>query len=415
METQTAKVVPSNPSNSVESIVKQADAIDVSSKVRLAEKFDEVFQKKLLKLQNMKFKTEEDLIQRFPFPDELVDEDGTYTWCDYIVLTQDIVPAIIAEEWTELPASTGRIKFNSLLKSKYIGISSPQVIKFLSENPDHQQWSQRRRSQRSRATVSSAPYKVIACDLAQLPPGVGGSYKYLFNLVDLWSKYAWSKPISRKSGPIVARELEIILKSLPAGAKLGVLRSDNGTEFKNPEVTAVLKKYGAGQVFSTPALPQSNGAIERFNATILTMLNSDLLGDKKVSSFAPSLKRALKTYNHSINTATGFFPSLLNSTTLAANVKAAVNQKLAQNAAGTQPNLRYQKPLVPGGKIRITLEQLDNSVKQAIKNHTYKASHHPTYSEQVFTVTKQDADNFVRVEGTSDKYPRGACLLIKTP
>jgi hypothetical protein len=141
-------------------------------------------------------------------------------------------------------------------------------------------------------------------------------------------------------------------------------------------------------------------------------LFSDLVGDKKISSFAPALKRALKTYNNSTNTSTGFISAMLNSHTLAANLKKAVQEKLQQNAQGTQPNARYQKPLMPGDRIRIAVEELDNSIRQKIKNHVYKFSHHAVFSEKVFITVRQDKNTFVHVEGTKNLYPRGSCLYV---
>ena len=45
-----------------------------------------------------------------------------------------------------------------------------------------------------------------------------------------------------------------------------------------------------------------------------------------------SLKRALKTNNNSMSTATGFLPSMLNKTELPAAIKNALNARLAKDA-----------------------------------------------------------------------------------
>jgi hypothetical protein len=184
------------------------DTEDVSAK---AEKFfnernDASFQKRLLKLQNMKCKTESDLKQRFPFKDELEVEQGVYSWHQYIVLSQDLVPDVLVAEFKDMPPATGRIKFNSHLKQRYIGISSPQIIEFLSKNDDHQRYRQRRRSNRSSTTVSTAPCSVLAADITFVPKR--GSTKYLLVVLDLFSKYVWCKPLS-KLGDSVLREIEI--------------------------------------------------------------------------------------------------------------------------------------------------------------------------------------------------------------
>ena len=86
---------PSRPSASIEEIVKTADEIDPASRKRTEEKADPDFYKKWKKIQKTKFVDESDLIARFPYPDELEDEDGIFMWGDYIVLSQDLVPNII--------------------------------------------------------------------------------------------------------------------------------------------------------------------------------------------------------------------------------------------------------------------------------------------------------------------------------
>jgi hypothetical protein len=114
----------------VTSSVDDVENVSAKADKFFQERVDANFQKRLLKLQNMKFKTEADLKQRFPFKDELDSEQGVYSWHDYIVLSQDLVPDVLTAEWKDLPPATGRIKFNSHLKQRYIGISSPQIIEF---------------------------------------------------------------------------------------------------------------------------------------------------------------------------------------------------------------------------------------------------------------------------------------------
>jgi transposase InsO family protein len=372
------------------------------------ERSDASFQKKLLKLQNMKFKSE-DLRQRFPFKNELEVEQGVYSWNEYIVLSQDVVQSILESEWKEMPPATGRIKFNSHLKQRYIGISSPQIIEFLSKNDDHQRYRQRRRSNRSTTTVSTAPYSVLAADITFVPKR--GSTKYLLMVMDLFSKFVWCKPLS-KLGDSVVREIEVIIKSLPVGAKLGALRTDNGTEFKSEAMKAMLAKYEAKQVFSLPGAPQSNGAVESINRVIKTNLFSTLDGDNSIGSFAPAVKRVVKAYNNTMSRAHGFIPAFLNSPSLPADIIQAVRKRLSANAKQKEPNARYQPPLKAGDKIRIAVEELFNSIKLKIKDKTYKASHHATYSGQIFTVRMQDANNRVSIMELKDTYPRGACLLV---
>jgi Integrase core domain len=237
-----------------------------------------------------------------------------------------------------------------------------------------------------------------------------GTTKYLLVVMDLFSKYVWCKPLSKLD--TVVREMEGIIKSLPTGAKTGALRTDNGTEFKNEAMKTMLSKYGMKQVFSLPGAPQSNGAVESINRVIKTNLFSELDGDKTIGSFAPAVKRTVKAYNNTMSRAHGFLPAFLNTSALPADIIIAVRKRLSANAKQKEPNARYQPPLKAGDKIRIAVEELFNSIKLKIKAKKYKASHHATFSGQVFTVKMQDANNRVSIIELKDTYPRGACLLV---
>ena len=407
---QVASAASKSTAAGIETIVSVANKGVISGRQQLERKFDAEYQKRLLKLQNAMFKTQSDLIKRFPFQNELTVKKGVHTWSGLVVLSQDQVDDILEQEWAELPASIGRIRFNSYLKQRYIGISSPKIIDFLAHDDLHQQYRQRRRSQRTKTTISSAPFKNFMCDLTDIPRR--GVYRYLLCVVDTFSKHAWVTPLAAKSGKACARELQKILDSLPPGARVSNLKSDQGSEFRNPEVRAVLDKTKTTQSFGLPGNPQGQGAIESFSRTIKSYLFSDLINDKSIASFAPALQRVTKIYNNTISRATGFVPACLNDPNLPPHVLDAVSAKLHQNAKGTHPNLRYQPKLKPGDNIRIAAEQLDNNIMQQIKSGKYKPSHHATFSKQVFTVSLQDKNNFVRIEENRDFYPRGACLLI---
>jgi transposase InsO family protein len=398
--------------SAIAAIVKEASSTDVSDNADkiLKEKFDKEFQSRLLKLQNMKFKTESDLVKRFPFPDELEEEDGVYTWFDYIVLSQDLVQGVLEAEWKELPNATGRQKFNSILKSKYIGISSPIIIAYLESNDEHQIYRQRRRSQVTKTTVAQAPFKQWSCDLTDIPKR--GIYRYLFCVTDLFSKYLYVVPLAKKSGEIVARELDKILQSLPEGVRVGSLKSDNGNEFKNAEVRAVLAKTDTKQVFGLPHNPLGNGQIEGLNRVTKVNLFSDLNGDSKIGTFVPALKRCAKAYNDSISSSTGYQPTVLHRSNLPPEVVKDVLKRLNQNSAGRDVNARFQPPLMPGDRVRLTLESLDNEIKEQIKGGKFKSSHTQVYSDKVYIVVLQDKNNTVQVEGLNRKFPRGACLKV---
>jgi transposase InsO family protein len=386
---------------------ENTDPTDKDNK-RLLERSDTDLQARLRSLRQFKFRDEADLVARFQY-DGLTEDEGVYEYEGYVVLDQTQVKAILTAEYKDLPNTTGRQKFVSHLRSRYIGISNTNVTDFLKNNDLHQLYSQRHRSSRAITSVSSGPFKVIMTDITYIEPVL--NMKYLLVLIDQWSKYIWVKLLS-SLGATVATAIKEILLTMPT-KQVGVIRSDNGSEFKNSTMTAMLKDLGVKQYFATPGLPTSSGTVEVANKHIKEAMYSILHDTKKdLPSVQDAIAKSVKMLNETVNKAHGFMPSALNKSDLPEAIVDEVNRKLASNAEQTAPNARFQKFLEPGSKIRITLEELDPRIQQQIKAGTYKASHNQTYSSKVFTVRKQDTQNRVAVEGLSYTFSRGACLLV---
>jgi transposase InsO family protein len=387
---------------------ENADPTDKDNK-RLLERSDSELQARLRSLRQFRFRSEDDLLERFPYPDELTEDEGVYDFEGYIVLDKTQISAILSAEYATLPASTGRAKFVSHLR-RYIGISNLEVSNFLKGHNIHQLYTQKRRSSRAVTSVSSGPYKVIVCDITFIVPVLNA--KYLLVMVDQWSKYTYVKLLSNM-GATVANAIREILRTMPT--KVGALKTDNGTEFKSATMTNMLKEFGTKQIFSTPGVPTSNAQVESQNKHIKEAMYSILHDTKKdLPSVQAAIEKAVKMLNTTVNKAHGFMPSALNKPIeeLPQSIIDEVNKRLASNAEQTAPNLRYHPYLQQGSKIRISLEELDPKVQQAIKNGSYKASHNQTFSSKVFTVKKQDALNRVSTMEHSFTFSRGACLLV---
>ena len=66
------------------------------------------------------------------------------------------------------------------------------------------------------------------------------------------------------------------LVEIETGRKVKLLRSDNGTEFKNSSFASFLREHGIVQEFSPAYTPQSNGMAERENRTLVEKASSML-------------------------------------------------------------------------------------------------------------------------------------------
>jgi len=102
-------------------------------------------------------------------------------------------------------------------------------------------------------------------DLAELSSisKYNDKYKYLLNVIDIFSLYAWSVPLKDKT----ATSITAALKTLFQNRKLINIQSDKGTEFVNGNVPRYLKRQGVR--FHTTLNPDIKGAIgERFQSSL---------------------------------------------------------------------------------------------------------------------------------------------------
>jgi len=92
-------------------------------------------------------------------------------------------------------------------------------------------------------------------------------YKYLLNIIDVFSRYARSVSLKDKTGQLIAAGLTTLFQN----RKPTTLQSDKGTEFVNSTVQQYLKRQGVD--FHTTHNPDINRAvIERFNRTLKTKM-----------------------------------------------------------------------------------------------------------------------------------------------
>ncbi|KAJ9547459.1 hypothetical protein OSB04_020002 [Centaurea solstitialis] len=120
-------------------------------------------------------------------------------------------------------------------------------------------------------------------------------------LFDEFSRFTWVEFLKKKSQ--VPSVLINILKRLQVlhGLQVRVLRSDNGTEFKNSITEEYLASVGITHNFSAPRTPQQNGVVERKNRTLVeaarTMLNASGLS---LTFWAEAVDAACYTQNRSL-------------------------------------------------------------------------------------------------------------------
>ncbi|KAJ9547553.1 hypothetical protein OSB04_020096 [Centaurea solstitialis] len=151
---------------------------------------------------------------------------------------------------------------------------------------------------------TSKPLQLIHMDLCgpMRVQSINGR-KYVLVIVDDFSRYTWVKFLRSKDGAsdiIISfiRNVQVRLQ-LP----VQVIRTDNGTEFKNRKLDSFLDSVGITHTFSTARTPQQNGVVDRKNRTLVEAARTMLTFSKLPLHFwAEAVASACFTQNRSLIT-----------------------------------------------------------------------------------------------------------------
>jgi transposase InsO family protein len=112
--------------------------------------------------------------------------------------------------------------------------------------------------------LPESPWKDISVDLLEIT-----SENHLLVVVDYYSRWIEAILLRKTDAQHVIKSLEAIFRThgLPE-----TIRSDNGPPFASREFEAFLKSLGIIHKKGVPYWPQSNGEVERCNATLLKIV-----------------------------------------------------------------------------------------------------------------------------------------------
>nr|GEU75921.1 putative ribonuclease H-like domain-containing protein [Tanacetum cinerariifolium] len=105
---------------------------------------------------------------------------------------------------------------------------------------------------------------------------------YWLVITDDYSRFTWVFLLATKDETCPILKTFITSLENQLSLKVKVIRSDNGTEFKNSDLNQLCRLKGIKREFSVPRTPQQNGIAERKNSTLIeaarTMLSGFLVG-----------------------------------------------------------------------------------------------------------------------------------------
>ena len=132
-------------------------------------------------------------------------------------------------------------------------------------------------------------------------------YKYLLNIIDVFSRYSFSFPIKTKKPSEIAPFFKQVIDEVKP--KKMWFTFDNGNEFKG-DVKKLLVERGAEIHLNDPkSLNSKNtvGLIERFNKTVLNKIRK-YMTSKDTVKYVDAIPDMIDNYNNTVHSATNRTP-----------------------------------------------------------------------------------------------------------
>ena len=125
-------------------------------------------------------------------------------------------------------------------------------------------------------------------------------YKYLLNIIDIYSRYAWSFPIKQKTPEQIKELIRKVMNEVnPSDIWITF---DKGSEFKG-SVKKLLDDRGAKIHLNDPDSIHSHntvGMIERFNRTMLNKIRRYMTQNDTVT-YVDAIDDMVNNYNHTVH------------------------------------------------------------------------------------------------------------------
>ena len=144
----------------------------------------------------------------------------------------------------------------------------------------------------------------VAMDLLDMSVTTAQGNRYVLVMVDCFSRWTEACPLPNKTSQSVADAFfnQVVCRfGMPS-----VIHSDQGREFDNTIMQELCLLCGSHKRRTTPYHPESDGMVERFNRTLLMML--DMFAGKNREDWDDLLPAVMMAYRSSVHESTGFSP-----------------------------------------------------------------------------------------------------------
>ena len=189
------------------------------------------------------------------------------------------------------PAGYGSV--SKLVKAT--GLSPMKVKTWLKKQPTYTLHRQARRNYPTRQYIVHDIDEQWQADLADvsLLARENGGYRFILTVIDIFSRFAWSRPLKTKRGEEVAAAFKDIFAE---GRIPKRIQTDQGKEFENRHVRSLFEQHDV-ELFSVKSAYKA-AMVERFNRTLKHKIWRYLTSTNQ-RNWLSVLQDAVHSYNHS--------------------------------------------------------------------------------------------------------------------
>jgi hypothetical protein len=305
---------------------------------------------------------------------------------------------ILNNEFYENKNLFGRDKLYQILKYKYDdkAPSRRQVAEWLAKQEINQIFRPSKGKAKDIKTNITTPNTILAIDLMNMEKFQVRDYKYLLNGIDMSSRYFYSVALKNKTDKEVLQGFKKIIKK----SKFKAIRSDNGSEFINKIFVDFLDKNNIKQILSEPAKPQSNGMIERANATIKEVIQKSLEINENYD-WVLNLQKLVENINNSQHRITGFTPNTIKNAVLE-NDEELLNKAQENELKTKNGNISKLKFYV---RDFVRIIQPSDKTRQVWSNDIYVV-------EKIYKPQKSYSVYEYKLKGLKDKFKEEELLKV---
>jgi len=292
----------------------------------------------------------------------------------------------------------GRDKLFFMLTNKY-GDKSPsrrQISDFLKNQEVNQLYAPSKGKAKDFKSSMTTPNTILAMDLVNMEKNEVRGFKYLFNAIDMSSRFIYSEAMKNKTDTEVLKAFKKIYKK----SKIRGIRSDNGSEFINEKFKNFLKENDIKQILSEAGKPQSNGMIERANATIKELIQKSIELDEGFD-WIKKLQKLIDNINNSQHRITGFTPNQIQEA-YENDDKEILDEAYDKELKKKKGNISKE---VFGKKDWVRIYLPSDKTRQSWSNEIYEV-------ERVFKPLKSYSVYEYKLKGLDDKFKEEELLKV---